>query len=458
MFLIRNVNNHPFKERLMVLTMFFLSLVVCFSIIYCLSDDLDADLNIGDSFTVDGIVYHVTAVGEHSEVMVFRPFNPSITEYNGVDTVTWKGITYVVTSIGEGAFENCKHLSVVTIPESVTKLGDYAFFMCTGIKELTVPISIDLTGGYVIINVWTGCHNIEKITFTPGTGIGHDYLKNSGSTSLNPMNLSAQSLNSVVFEEGIKYIGKSTLYAELGDFPALTSIIIPNTVTTIAEFAFYSCSSLTSLTLSESLTVIDNSAFSYCKSLKEITLPCSLEYIDDNAFSYCESLTSLTLPISLNVASTAFSDIWEGCENIEEVTFTPGDGVGYDYGTYTTSGDTVYRAPWYISKDKLTTVIFEEGITHIGSYLLYECDKITSIVIPNTVTSIGESAFEDCTSLTDIALPDSVKDIGKDAFNDCPGYQSDRFYSSCKMDASVHYNCTQMNVGVINLGSVVYRS
>jgi hypothetical protein len=169
-------------------------------------------------------------------------------------------------------------------------------------------------------------------------------------------------------------------------------------------------------------------------------------------------LKELNIAISLDAASSAGSDVWCDCESIEKVTFTAGDGVGYDYWTYTASGDTVYRAPWYISKDKLTTVIFEEGITHIGSYLLYGCDKITSIVIPNTVTSIGESAFEDCTSLTDISLPDSVKDIGEDAFKDCPGYQSVRLDSSCKMDAMVHSICTQMDTGSTNLGRVVYRS
>ena len=169
-------------------------------------------------------------------------------------------------------------------------------------------------------------------------------------------------------------------------------------------------------------------------------------------------MKEISIPISLNVAGLPLWETWDNCVNIEKVTFTPGNGVGYDYGNATSGGYNESRTPWKISKNSLTTVIFDEGITHIGSYLLYECEKITSIVIPNTVTSIGESAFEDCTSLTDIALPDSVNDIGKDAFKDCPGYPSDRLYNSCKMDASVHYISTLMNMGSTNLGRAVYRS
>jgi hypothetical protein len=205
---------------------------------------------------------------------------------------------------------------------------------------------------------------------------------------------------------------------------------------------------------------IGKKAFKNCSSIEYLEIPSSVVSLGGSAFEDCSGLKELTLAISLDASSSICSYVWDDCESIKKVNFTPGNGVGYDYGNARGGGHNVSRTPWKISKDSLTTVIFEEGITHIGSYLLYECDKITSIVIPNTVTSIGESAFEDCTglkeinlsdmlisigesafedctSLIDITLPDSVKEIGKNAFKNCPGYPSDRLYSSCKIDNPV---------------------
>jgi hypothetical protein len=138
-------------------------------------------------------------------------------------------------------------------------------------------------------------------------------------------------------------------------------------------------------------------------------------------------LKELTVPISLNVASVVRSDVWNNCECIEKVTFTPGTGIGFDYGTaILISGPDNERLPWIISRDSFTTVIFEEGITHIGSCLLYQCKNISSVSIPSTVTSVGERAFFECTSLVDLIILGNLTDIGKKAFKDCPGYLLDR--------------------------------
>ena len=173
---------------------------------------------------------------------------------------------------------------------------------------------------------------------------------------------------------------------------------------------------------SYAVTSIGESAFKRCDSLISVKVPESVKSIGKFAFNGCTGLKELTIPISLDAASS--SDIWDEFMSLEEVVFTPGKGLGYDYGTAMGVGDNVKYTPWKKSKDSLTTVIFEVGITYIGRYLLYECDKVTTIIIPSTVKSIGDSAFEDCTSIASLTLPEGLTHIQKSAFEGCSSLSS----------------------------------
>ena len=170
------------------------------------------------------------------------------------------------------------------------------------------------------------------------------------------------------------------------------------------------------------LTCIGEGAFKNCTSLVSLTIPETVTTILSSAFYGCTGLKELTLPISLDAAYVSRSEVWEECENIENVTFTPGTGTGVDYGSMVFGeGHWFARLPWYISSASLTTVNFEQGITHIGNHLLHGCKKITSLSLPNTVTSIGNDAFSGCKSLKYIDIPDCIDSVGTDAFDGCPG-------------------------------------
>ena len=178
------------------------------------------------------------------------------------------------------------------------------------------------------------------------------------------------------------------------DCDSLISVIIPNSVTIIGDWAFYNCYSLTSINIPNSVTTIGNSVFKDCISLTSITIPNSVTTIGRCAFTG-SNLTSVTIPNSITT--------------IEACTFS-------------------------------------------------NCRSLTSITIPNSVTSIGGSAFNNCSSLTSVTIPNSVTSIGTYAFSDCSGLTTLNFNAiNCGDFSSSYrpfYNCP---IATINIGDSVQR-
>ncbi len=141
------------------------------------------------------------------------------------------------------------------------------------------------------------------------------------------------------------------------DCSGLTSIDIPNSVTTIGKYVFNRCSGLTNIEIPSSVTEIGDGTFLGCSSLTSIEIPNSVTSIGDSAFSSCSGLTSIDIPNS---------------------------------------------------------------VTTIGERAFYSCSGLTSIDIPNSVTSIGDYAFKGCSGLTSLTIHGDVPSIGRDVFTDSP--------------------------------------
>jgi BspA type Leucine rich repeat region (6 copies) len=182
------------------------------------------------------------------------------------------------------------------------------------------------------------------------------------------------------------------------------SLVIPNSVTSIGNYAFYICSLLTSVAIPDSVTSIGNYAFYNCSSLTSVTIPDSVITIGDYTFYNCSSSTSLTIPDSVtSIGNYAFYS----CSSSTSLTI--GNSV-------TSIGDGAFS---YCSL--LTSVAIPDSVTSIGNYAFSFCSSLTSVTIPDSVTSIGDYTFIVCTSLTSITIPDSVTTMGTHVFQDCSG-------------------------------------
>jgi hypothetical protein len=177
------------------------------------------------------------------------------------------------------------------------------------------------------------------------------------------------------------------------DEQKLTSVTIPNSVTTIGNYAF-SSNQLTSVTIPNSVTTIGDSAFS-SNQLTSVTIPNSVTTIGDSAFS-SNQLTSVTIPNSVTtIGDSAFS-----FNQLTSVTIP---------NSVTSIGNSAF------SSNQLTSVTIPNSVISIGNYA-FSSNKLTSVTIPNSVTTIGDSAFS-FNQLTSVTIPASVTSIGNSAFS-----------------------------------------
>jgi hypothetical protein len=211
---------------------------------------------------------------------------------------------------------------------------------------------------------------------------------------------------------------------------ALTSITIPNSVTTIGQLTFNRCGSLRSVTISNSVTSIGKLAFHQCSSLSSVTIPGSVVTIDEYAFSECTALTSVTFSGSVETIGnyafyecTALTSIaipnsvraigersFGGCSSLQSVTI--GNAV-----------QTIGLGA-FADCTRLASVTIPNSVTTIGDWAFGECAALTSVVIPNSVTAIGERAFVRCTGLRSVTIGNALRTIGREAFGGCSALTS----------------------------------
>ena len=217
-----------------------------------------------------------------------------------------------------------------------------------------------------------------------------------------------ETFTSVTIPDSVTTIGDYAFFYCIGLTGTLT---IPDSVTTIGDYAFFYCIGLTgTLTIPNSVTTIGHSAFCQCSGLTgALTIPNSVTTIGEMAFEQCEGLTEVTIPDSVTtIGCCAFNF----CEGLKSVTI-PNSITTIDFATFRGCS--------------ITEIIIPNSVTTIGEYAFSSCDNLTEITIPDSVTTIEICAFEWCKGLTEITIPNSVTTIGSCAFYYCTGLTSITF-------------------------------
>lgn len=294
------------------------------------------------------------------------------------NSLTKTTIPNYIKTIGEDAFFGQSELTSVTIPDSVTTIERRAFMNTSALTNIEIPNSI--------------------------TSIGEDAFGGSG----------------------------------------LINLTIPGSLIDIGIKAFSSCGALQSVNISEGVKNIGACAFSNCSGLTTVIIPNSVTAIADDGFKDSGSY-SLKGATTFYVKSGSFAETWAKKAQVNYITdFALDNNGGVLNGAQTTlltyiGNKKKYEVPSSVNivddmafafHSELKSVIIPQSVTSIGTYTFAMCQSLTDIVLPEGITSIGEGAFYNCTSLKRVTIPSSVTSIGNGAFTDDNGNLSITVYGT----------------------------
>ena len=305
-------------------------------------------------------------------------------------------IPNTVTKIGNNAFNYCIKLNSINIPSTVTEIGDYAFSLCSSLKNIEIPNTVTKIGD----NAFRWCSGLTEIN-VPDSVLSIGDAAFSECARLTKINIDKNNKN-YIDEDGVLFNKNKTKLIAYPSGKKEEIYEIPNSVTSIENYAFYTCLNLKNIEIPNTVINIGDSAFGVCTNLIDIEIPDSVTKIGDFAFSYCKGLKKINIPNSvIKIGKGGFAR----CENLTEIKVS-NSLTSIEYGTFA-----------YCKSLKEITI--PDLITDIGIFAFLECTNLIEIKIPKSVTKIDYYAFADCSNLASIEIPDSVTSIENDAFQNC---------------------------------------
>ncbi len=307
-----------------------------------------------------------------------------------------------IEDLSNGALHSCYTLSAVTIDEDNTnyKSLNGVVYSKDGKKIVAYPGAMTNTS-YTIVS---GTEIIAEKAFYNGRYITSISIPNTVTTIEKEAFYNSR-ITAVVIPDSVTNIGESAF-----ERSALKSVTLSNNISCINDSVFEQCSYLKEVIVPQGVTSIGKRAFYYCSQMKTITLPDTLELIDEYAFGYCRILNGIDLPESLH---TINKYAFYYCEGLTEIALP---------NSISTFGSNIFS---YCIK--LTNVSLPSSLKIIPSYIFSNCTKLCNIALPESIEEIGSNAFSGCNSLSEIVFPEGLQKIGSSAFAKCIGLTTIEF-------------------------------
>lgn len=359
------------------------------------------------------------------------------TVFSGNDNITRIILPTTLVKIGSGAFMGMEGLLNLEVPASVKSIDSYAFADCTKLRNLTFAEGSEIiyVAKFAFYNTPSiGGENGEyNTTFTLAQDPSAD-----GSEAANGY---LAPLNESTFENsGFKTVNLPLL-SEIGKNAfrgsKITSIVVPEGVTKISDYAFADCVNLVTVSLPTTLTTINANAFENT-AITEITIPENVQTIGKTVFAGSALQTFKFEKLADGVVPTFTAgdySVFDGCTDLETVILP--------------EGMTELPKNMFLNCTALKNVTLPSTLTKIGDYAFMGCTALESIELPD-IANINDGLFKNCTSLSSLTIPETVTQIEYDAFENCTalkkliipdtvqkGYR--RLFAGWKSDQTVYF-------------------
>lgn len=406
--------------------------------------------------------------------VTYLNFPSTVTKVKDFAFYNCRGLTSIsipnnVTEIGACAFQFCENVTSLYIGEGMTKIGNVAFNGCTSLTTLRCRAATPPT---ISSDSFNSCYNTATLrvpnsclsayqnatywkNFTSIIGeydfkVNNIYYLITGSNTVSVTyynkSVGTDYTGNVVIPSTVTKNGVTYTVTAIGDYAfsrcPVTSVTLPNSITSIERNAFQNCTSLTSITIPDNVTKISLQAFEGCTALSEVNLGNGLLTIGPWAFMSCTSLTSIEFPASVTtIGGSAFN----GCSALTSITCLAVTPPTIDSSTFDAShyNHTTLFVANYQARDAYAAANYWKNFLNIISITEYDFEQdgiyykiyygnelgVTRIdnngntysgdvVIPGTIVFNGETytvaqinanAFYNCPNLTSVTIPATVR-------------------------------------------------
>jgi len=331
--------------------------------------------------------------------------------FRHITTLTDVTIEDGLMCIDASAFEGCTNLENIKLSDSIKEIGSSAFNGCTNLKNIILPVDLMEIGN----SVFMGCTNLDNIKIPDGVkAIDYNVFKNCSSltTITIPEGISdikygsfedCSSLKEIVVEsnnerycsvDGVLFEKDMTKLIKYPNAKALSSYIIPESVTDIEMYAFNGCKNLEYIKIPDGVTKIGQ-VFSNCEKLRSIAIPDGVTLIGNYSFGYCKSLSEINIPGSV---TKIMYGAFEGCNDLSDIYYSGTEeqwkSIEVDEANKVLSTATIHYVP-FIDTDLMTITKQSDNtytITAPLTNITEACTMVAVIYDENGVISgIGEA-------------------------------------------------------------------